>query len=129
MAMSRDTAEAVVQALVSTSHSVASERSIAYDGVMELKQRVYAHRDQILALGARHGARNIRLFGSVARDQAHSLSDLDFLVDLEPGRTLFDLGGLQMDLEALLDCSVDVVTERGLRPRLRERVYSEATLL
>ncbi len=65
---------------------------------------------------------NIRVFGSVARGEADSKSDIDLLVDLEPGRSLFDLGGLLMDLQDLLGHKVDVVTERGLR----ERVMKEA---
>ena len=60
------------------------------------------------------------------RGEARQDSDVDFLVDLEPGRSLFDLGGLLMDLQALLACKVDVVTERGLRPRIRDRVLKEA---
>ena len=81
---------------------------------------------EILRLAARHGAYNIRLFGSVARSEADSRSDVDLLVDLEPGRSLLDLGGLLMDMQELLGCPVDVVTEKGLRPRIRERVLQEA---
>jgi predicted nucleotidyltransferase len=77
----------------------------------------------------RRGARNVRVFGSVARGGADEQSDIDFPVDLEPGRTLLDLGGLQYDLEQLLGCRVDVVTKRGLKPRIRERVLREAVLL
>jgi uncharacterized protein len=62
----------------------------------------------------------------VARGEADNQSDMDFLVDLDPGRSLLDLGGLQFELEALLGCPVDVVTERGLKPRIRERVPREA---
>ena len=65
----------------------------------------------ILRIAAKHGARNIRIFGSVARGEARSDSDVDFLVDMEPGRTLFDMGGLLMDLRDLLGLEVDVVTE------------------
>ena len=87
---------------------------------------VKKHRAEILKIAARHGASNIRVFGSVARGDADDRSDIDFLVDLENGRSLFDLGGLLVDLEKLLGCSVDVVTENGLRPRIRERVLNEA---
>ena len=83
-------------------------------------------REEILRLAERHGARNVRVFGSVARGDADARSDYDFLVDLEPGRSLFDLGGLLTDLTYLLGRPVDVVTEKGLRPRIRERVLSEA---
>lgn len=83
-------------------------------------------RDEILSLAAKHGARNIRVFGSVARGEADAASDVDFLVDLEPGRSLFDLGGLLMDLQQLFDCKVDVITSRGLKARMRDRVLKEA---
>lgn len=86
-------------------------------------------RDDILCLAARHGAYNVRVFGSVARGQADEKSDIDFLVNMEKGRSLFDLGGLLMDLEELLGCNVDVVTEPGLRERIRDRVLKEAVPL
>ena len=83
-------------------------------------------REEILRIAAKHGARNVRVFGSVARGEADEVSDVDFLVEMEPGKSLFDLGGLQMELEACLGCHVDVVTERGLKPRIRGRVFREA---
>ena len=86
-------------------------------------------RDEILRIAARHGAKKIRVFGSVARGDADAASDVDVLVDMEPGRSLLDMGGLLMDLQDLLGCSVDVVTERGLRPRIRDRVLKEAVPL
>lgn len=96
---------------------------------MSLHERLLLHRDEVLAIAARHGARNVRVFGSVARREADERSDIDLLVDLEPGRTLFDLGGLVYDLTELLGCSVDVVTEGSLRGRFRERVLQDATAL
>jgi predicted nucleotidyltransferase len=86
-------------------------------------------RDEILRVAARHGARKVRVFGSVARGEADETSDIDFLVELAPGRTLFDLGGLLMDLRDLLGREVDVVTERGLKARIRTRVLEEAVAL
>ena len=86
-------------------------------------------RNKILRLVASHGARNVRVFGSVARGEATAESDVDFLVELEPGRNLLDLGGLQMDLQEYLKQHVDVVTERGLLPSMRERVLDEAVSL
>ncbi|CAG0958004.1 hypothetical protein METP3_00650 [Methanosarcinales archaeon] len=83
-------------------------------------------RNEILHIATKYGARNVRVFGSIARGEATQDSDVDFLVDLEPGRSLFDLGGLLMDLQDLLGCKVDVVTERGLRSRFRDRVLKEA---
>jgi uncharacterized protein len=83
-------------------------------------------RAEILAAAARHGATNVRVFGSVARGDADAASDVDFLVDFEPGRSLLDLAGLLVDLEDLLGHRVDVVTEPGLKARIRQRVLSEA---
>jgi predicted nucleotidyltransferase len=83
-------------------------------------------RSEILALAARHGARNVRVFGSVARGEADAASDIDFLVDFEPGRSLLDLAALLVDLEDLLGHPVDVVTEPGLKARIRQRVLAEA---
>jgi len=88
--------------------------------------RVKEHRDKIMSIARRHGITSIRLFGSTARGDAGPGSDLDFLVEMEPGRSLFDLGGFQVDLEEALRCKVDVVTENGLRERIREEVLQEA---
>jgi len=96
---------------------------------MAIDQRVTEKRDEILRLCAAHGARNPRLFGSVARGEADAASDIDLLVELESGRSLFDLGGLQYELERLLGRPVDVVTERGLKVRIRDRVLREAVPL
>ena len=86
-------------------------------------------REEILRLAAKRGARNVRIFGSVARGQARPDSDIDFLVDLELGRSLLDLGGLLNDLQKLLGRPVDVVTESGLRERIRRRVLKDAISL
>ena len=83
-------------------------------------------RAEILRIASAHGANNVRVFGSVARGEADRESDVDFLVEMEAGRSLLDLGGLQMELESLLGCRVDVVTTRGLSARIRERVLREA---
>ncbi len=96
---------------------------------MPIDTLITSRREDIRRIAARHGARNIRIFGSRARGDADERSDVDFLVDLEPGRSLFDLGGLQFDLERLLGCDVDVVTEKGLRNRIRSRVVEEAVPL
>lgn len=92
-------------------------------------QQLRERRADILAIAARHGAVSVRVFGSVARGDADSESDVDFLVELEPGRSLLDLGGLLVDLQQLLGGSVDVVTERGLKDRIRLRVLREAVPL
>ena len=96
---------------------------------MNFNQVLETHRDEILQLAAKYGAYNVRIFGSVARGKADADSDIDFLVEMEPGKTLFDLGGLLMELQELLPCRVDLVTEKGLRKRIRERVLEEAKLL
>ena len=93
---------------------------------MKLDELVRLKREQILEAAKEHGACRIRVFGSVARRQDDDSSDIDFLVDMEPGRSLLDLGGLQVNLEQLLNTKVDVVTERGLNDRIRSRVISEA---
>ena len=93
---------------------------------MRQDQLLREKRAEILRIAAEHGARDVRVFGSVARGEADPESDVDFLVELEPGRSLLDLGGLQMELESLLGCRVDVVTSRGLTARIRERVLREA---
>jgi hypothetical protein len=90
---------------------------------------VFEKKQEILKIAAKHGACNVRIFGSVARGEARADSDVDFLVDMEPGRTLFDMGGLLMDLRDLLGLEVDVVTEHGLKPRIRDRVLKEAERL
>jgi uncharacterized protein len=96
---------------------------ISYDELLQSK------RDDILRIANRYGAYNVRIFGSVARGEADEQSDIDFLVNMEPGRSLFDMGGLLADLEDLLGCNVDVVTEDGLRDRIRNRVLNEAVAL
>ena len=96
---------------------------------MSPNELLHEKRADILRLASKRGAYNIRVFGSVARGEADSKSDIDLLVDLEPGRSLFDLGGLLMDLQDLLGQNVDVVTERGLRERIRERVLKEVVPL
>jgi predicted nucleotidyltransferase len=93
---------------------------------MPIEELVRTQRENILHTAARYGAYNVRIFGSVARKEADEQSDLDLLVDMEAGRSLFDLGGLLTELEELLGCPVDVVTEKGLRDRIRDRVLREA---
>lgn len=81
---------------------------------------------EIKKISSRHGARRIRIFGSVAKNTAGINSDVDFLVDLDEGRSLLDLGGLLMDLQELLGCKVDVVTEKGLHWYLKDTILQEA---
>jgi predicted nucleotidyltransferase len=92
-------------------------------------EELTARRELILDVCTRHGARNVRVFGSVARGDARPDSDVDFLVDLDAGRSLFDLGALVEDLQRLVGREVDVVTEKGLRARIRDRVLRESVPL
>lgn len=93
---------------------------------MSNEELIKLRRQEILAIAHHYGARNVRVFGSVARGEARPDSDIDFLVELEPGRSLFDLGGMLYELQELLGVQVDVVTRNGLRPRFREQVLAEA---
>ena len=93
---------------------------------MGIKELLKEKREEILRIAAKHGARNIRVFGSVARDEADEGSDIDLLVELEPGRSLMDHAALWLELQQALGRRVDVVSDRGIKPRMRERVLREA---
>jgi len=93
---------------------------------MNTNQLLQSKRQEIMQIAARHGATNVRVFGSVARGEARPDSDIDFLVNLEANRSLLDLARLLRELQTLLNRPVDVVTEAGLRPRLRPQVLREA---
>ena len=96
---------------------------------MDVEDLLARNRDRIQEICRKHGASNIRIFGSVARHTAGEASDIDFLVDLDPGRTLFDLGGLAYDLGMLLGRPVDVATPGLLRAKIRSRIVREAVPL
>ncbi len=96
---------------------------------MSLNELLQTKREDILRTAAKYGAYNVRVFGSVARGEADEQSDIDLLVNMEPDRSLFDLGGLWTDLQDLLGHNVDVVPEDCLRTRIRERVLKEAVPL
>jgi hypothetical protein len=93
---------------------------------MRAKEVLQEKREEILKIAAKHGARNIRVFGSIARGDADEESDIDLLVEFESGRSLLDYAALWLELQELLGCKVDVVGERGLKPFIRERVLREA---
>lgn len=95
-------------------------------GVLELLRQ---RRNEILKLASQHGARNVRVFGSAAHGEADGDSDIDFLVELEPDRTLFDLGALLMDLQDLLGRKIDIVTDDSIYWLLRRRILKEAVPL
>ena len=96
---------------------------------MHMDDLLKANRSEILQIAARHGAYNVRIFGSVARGEADSSSDIDLLVKFERGTTLLGHAALIHELEDLLGVKVDVVSEHGLRERVRERVLGEAVAL
>ena len=93
---------------------------------MNVSSLLNENRTAILETARRHGASNVRIFGSVARGDDDEKSDLDFLVEMEPGRSLLDHAALLLDLEKLLGHKVDVLSEKGIKARLRERVLREA---
>ncbi len=95
-------------------------------GIIEI---VSSKRDEILKIAHKYGAFNVRVFGSVARGDADDQSDLDLLVDMQPGRSLLDLGGVWSELNQLMGRKVDIVTEQGLRDRIRGQVLREARSL
>jgi predicted nucleotidyltransferase len=97
--------------------------------IVIIEELIKDRREEILRIAARHGAHNVRVFGSVVRGEARPDSDVDFLVDMDPGRTLLDMGGLVMELRQILGREVDVVTERGLKARIRDRIIKEASPL
>ncbi len=96
---------------------------------MYLNDLLKSRRDEILQIAAKHGAHNVRVFGSVARGEADFKSDIDLLVEFKRGTTLLGHAALEQELKELLGVKVDVVSERGLRERVRDRVLSEAVAL
>ena len=96
---------------------------------MDTNELVRERRAEILRIAKEHGATRVRLFGSVARGTAHPDSDVDLLIDLEPGRALFDLAAVKLDLEDLLGRHVDVLTEASISKYIRDEVVREAVAL
>jgi len=92
-------------------------------------QNLLTHKKEIIKLANTHGASNLRVFGSIARGEADQKSDVDLIVDLKKDSTLLNLGALLMDLEDLLHCKVDLVTEKALNPRIKDKVLKEAISL
>ena len=83
-------------------------------------------RNDILRLASQHGASHVRVFGSLARGEAGPSSDIDLLVQMEEGRSLLDLIELSQELESVLQRKVDILTDDGLSPYLKERIQAEA---
>jgi hypothetical protein len=99
------------------------------DRLMATLDEIRAKRDAILEIAKRYGVRQVRLFGSVVRGEDRPESDLDVLVDFEPKRSLLDLIGFEQDLEELIGRKADVISARGINPRIKDRVLREAVLL
>ncbi|MBE7379870.1 MAG: nucleotidyltransferase family protein [Leptolyngbya sp. SIO1E4] len=96
----------------------------------DLQSLLKEKRDEIIQIASRHGAFNVRVFGSVARGEANEHSDIDFLVDYSLDRiTPWFPAGLMLDLEKLLECKIDIATEESLKERIRDRVLQEAVPL
>ncbi len=93
---------------------------------MKISEVIQNKRDDIIRLSGQHGAKNIRIFGSVARGDERLDSDVDILVELDKGRSLLDLSGLSLDLQQLLGCKVDVLTEKSLHWYIRDKILKEA---
>jgi uncharacterized protein len=97
---------------------------------MKIKELLQEKRDEIIAIATKHGAYNVRIFGSVARGEETPLSDVDFLIDYDLSKiSPWFPGGLLADLENLLGCKVDIVTEKGLHHFIRDRILKEAISL
>ena len=109
--------------------SQTSTKTVRHDKHVPLADLLAIHQQDILRLAAAYGARNVRVFGSVARGEATADSDLDLLIELDADRSLLDRIGLIQDLEDLLGVRVQVVTEKGLHPKMRDAVLDDARSL
>lgn len=96
---------------------------------MDIQELLQKKRDEIISISASHGASNVRVFGSVARNEAEDESDIDLLVEFDPTATLFNQVALIRDLETLLGRKVDVLTENSLHWYIRDQVLAEAISL
>jgi uncharacterized protein len=96
---------------------------------MGIEELLLPLREQILQIAAKHGASNVRVFGSVARGEARTDSDVDFLVEIEPNRSLFDYIAVMQDLTELLGRKVDVAEPESLHGLIREKVLKDAVIL
>jgi predicted nucleotidyltransferase len=93
--------------------------------IEDLKEK----REQILGIAERHGARRVQIFGSLARGESETDSDVDFLIELKPGKTLLDIIAIKQDLEDFLQCRVDVVTQNTVSPYIRDEIVAQAVSL
>ncbi|MBW4484508.1 MAG: nucleotidyltransferase family protein [Tildeniella torsiva UHER 1998/13D] len=93
---------------------------------ISLNERLQTQRDRILTIAERYGAYNVRVFGSVARGESRQTSDVDFLVEMQPGHSLLDRIALKQDLEDLLECRVDVATLKTLHECIKDRILQDS---
>jgi uncharacterized protein len=96
---------------------------------MTTRELIETKKSEIHAIAEQHGARRLRVFGSVARGESGPDSDVDFVVLFEEGRSLLDQAALLVDLQDLLGIDVDIVSEGGINPRMRDRILGEAVPL
>jgi len=96
---------------------------------MAINELILKNRKAILAITSKYGAKNVRIFGSMAKGSASSKSDVDILIELEKGKGLFDIISMKQDIEDLLHRKVDIVTEAAVSPYMREEVLNEAVAL
>jgi predicted nucleotidyltransferase len=87
------------------------------------------YKNEIETIAAQYGVKNIRVFGSVARGEEREQSDVDFIVEMEKGRTLFDRIGFKQELQRLLHVKVDVISEKAIKPRFQETISMEAVFI
>jgi predicted nucleotidyltransferase len=106
-----------------------SQGAMTSSAATTIRQRLDALKPQVLAVATRHGASNLRIYGSIATGDEHSASDLDLLVDLPEEQSLLGLISLRQDLEDLLGCSVDVTEAESLHPLIRAEILDQALAL
>ena len=122
-------AHAIGRSQPEVSRLIKTYRATRFYPTTQLGEALVQHREAILALARKYKANNVRVFGSVARGEDNDNSDIDFLVDLEPGADLSDLAALDIDLEELLGRRVDIVPARLLKPHVAASALADAVQL
>lgn len=122
-------ARAIGRSQPEVSRLIKAYRATRFQPISPLGRILAQHRHEILALAHAHKASNVRIFGSVVRGEDHDASDIDLLVDLDPGADLLDLAALDIELERLLGHSVDIVPARMLKPHIASSALADAVKL
>ena len=104
-------------------------RLVRFQGQTPLGKKLRKHRSEVIKIAKSHGARDLKVFGSVVTGKEHEGSDIDLLATFDPGVDLFDMAQLELSLSEVLGVEVDVIPENSLRPFLRDRVLEEAVPL